>query len=124
MSHTILPPSFDRVDDRGTFQEVLNGGHWEALIRGRMNPDAVMGNHYHKKTLIFFYLTSGAVNIKTVHVETGTRDEFQLQTGQGVMLQTHESHVIRFLEESEFIMLKSLRYDAGDPDTFSFPVED
>lgn len=124
MSHTILSLSFERVDDRGTFQEILNDGHWEALIRGRMNQNAVMGNHYHKKTVIFFHLTSGAVNIKTVHVETGARDEFRLGAGQGVMLGTDESHAIRFLEESEFIMLKSLRYDPSDPDTFRFPVED
>ena len=122
MSHTILSLSFERVDHRGTFQEILNDGQWEALIRGRMKQNAVMGNHYHKKTLIFFHLVSGAVNIKTVHVETGARDEFQLRPSQGTMLVTDESHAISFLEESEFIMLKSLRYDPRDPDTFSFPV--
>lgn len=124
MSHNTLKPSFERNDDRGFFQEIINEGHWENLIRGRMNPGAVIGNHYHKKTLIFFYLTCGSAQIKTINVETGLRDEFQLQANRGVLLNVNESHAIRFLEDSEFIMLKSLRYDSEDPDTYGFPVED
>lgn len=124
MGHEILKPTFERTDSRGLFQEVLNDGQWEALITGRMNPEAVMGNHYHKETVIFFYLTSGSVRIKTVNVVTGETDAFSLHGGQGVMLRTDESHSIRFLEETAFIMLKSLRYDPADPDTYEYPVED
>ena len=124
MPHEIIAASFVRTDERGTFQEVLNDGRWEALIRGRMKPGAVMGNHYHKRTLIFFYISTGSVKIRTVQVETGETDEFHLQPGQGVILQTNESHAIRFLEESEFLMLKSDKYNPLDPDTYSFPVED
>lgn len=123
MSHEILVPSFERKDERGIFQEVLNEGHWEALIRGRMGTDAVLGNHYHRETLIFFYLASGSARIKTVQVDTGQTDEFYLHPGEGVMLRTGESHAIRFLQESDFIMLKSKKYDAQDPDTYHFPVE-
>lgn len=124
MSHEILRPSFERKDDRGTFQEVLNSGTWEALICGRMKPQAVMGNHYHKKTIVFLYLTSGSVRIKTVGAETGLVDEFELKTGEGVMLETGEAHAIRFLEESDFVMLKSAMYDPDDPDTFVLQVQD
>ncbi len=124
MGHEILTPSFERIDDRGAFREVLNDGSWEALICGRMNPGAVLGNHYHKQTVIFFYLTSGSVRITTIHVETEEKDNFLLQSGQGVILNTNESHAIRFIEESDFTMLKSLRYDPADPDTYHFPVKD
>jgi dTDP-4-dehydrorhamnose 3,5-epimerase-like enzyme len=124
MRHQIITPSFERTDKRGIFIEVLSTGRWEALIWGRMKPDAVIGNHYHKKTLIFFFLTKGVAKVSTVHVETGERDQFALKASQGVILKTNESHVIRFLEDSEFVMLKSIRYDPGDPDTFSYPVEE
>jgi dTDP-4-dehydrorhamnose 3,5-epimerase-like enzyme len=124
MGHEIITPSFERADERGLFQEVLNDGQWESLIAGRMNAGAALGNHYHKKTVIFFYLTRGSARIKTVHVHTDERDVFSLESGQGVMLRTDESHIIRFLEESEFVMLKSLRYNSADPDTYEFPVED
>jgi len=124
MSHEVLVPAFERTDERGVFQEVLNSGQWEALVCGRMESGAVMGNHYHKETVVFFYLTSGSAHIRTVHVENRTKDEFPLRGGQGVMLRTGESHSIRFREKSEFVMLKSRRYDPADPDTFHFPVED
>jgi hypothetical protein len=47
-----------------------------------------------------------------------------LRAGQGVILNTNESHAIRFIEESDFVMLKSLRYNPADPDTYQFPVKD
>jgi len=124
MGHEILTPGFVRTDERGLFQEVLNDGHWESLIMGKMNPDALLGNHYHKKTLIFFYVSRGSARIKTVDVRTNERDEFLLREQQGVLLGANVSHVIRFLEESEFVMLKSLRYNPEDPDTYEFVVED
>ncbi len=124
MSHEIMHPSFERSDERGTFQEILNDGRWEALIRGNMKTGAVIGNHYHKHTVIFFYVTTGEAAIKTVHVETGERDEFRVKSGQGILLRVNESHAIRFLTESEFIMLKSQKYEPDDPDTYRFLVED
>jgi len=124
MSHEILPSSFERNDERGVFREILNQGHWEALIAGRMNPQAVIGNHFHKNTVIFFHISNGAARIKTINVATGEKDDFALHSGQGVILAVNESHAIRFLEESDFIMLKSVKYDPTDPDTFVFPIED
>jgi dTDP-4-dehydrorhamnose 3,5-epimerase-like enzyme len=124
MPHDILAPAFERTDERGLFREILNGGSWESLISGRMNPGAVLGNHYHRKTTIFFYLAEGSARIRTVDVETRERDDLLLHAGHGVMLRTNESHAIRFLEEAEFLMLKSLKYDPTDPDTFDYPVED
>jgi len=57
-------------------------------------------------------------------VETQDKDDFLLRAGQGVILNTNESHAIRFIEESDFVMLKSLRYNPEDPDTYHFPVKD
>jgi dTDP-4-dehydrorhamnose 3,5-epimerase-like enzyme len=123
MPHEIVTPTFERIDDRGTFTEILNSGSWEGLLAGRMNPDSVMGNHYHKETLVFFYLTRGSARIKTIHVETGEKDDFVIGGSQGVILKVNESHSIRFMEESDFVMLKSRRFDPSAPDTFHFPVE-
>lgn len=118
----IIRPSFKRVDDRGTLIEILNSGHWEALVWGHMHAGAVMGNHYHRKTEVFFFLAKGSVRIDVVHVETGERQRLSLGATDGVILKTNESHAIHFLEESEFIMMKSLRYDPADSDTFQYRV--
>ena len=118
----IISPSFKRCDERGTFLEVLNGGHWEALIFGQMHDGAVLGNHYHRKTQVFFFLSKGSARIDTVHVETGERKRLSLEANQGIIFRTNEAHAIRFLEESEFIMLKSVCYNPAHPDTFSHPL--
>src|SRR5687767_14650779 len=108
--HEIIAPSFTRTDERGVFTEILNDGRWESLLAGQMKAGAVMGNHYHKETLVFFFLTSGSANIKTLHIDTRVRDEFRLEAQQGVILNPNESHAILFEQDSGFIMLKSLRY--------------
>ncbi len=124
MAHETLKPLFEREDHRGVFRELLNQGRWESLICGSMNPGAVMGNHYHKKTTVFFFVTKGSAHIKIVNVETLLAEEFHLREKEGVILNTLESHGIEFLEPSEFIMLKSLKYDSSNPDTYHFPVKE
>jgi len=119
----IHAPTFSRVDERGSFVEVLNAGRWEALLHGRMKRGSVIGNHYHERTEVFLFLTEGRAEIKTVEIGTGERQQFGLEANQGVMLHTRESHAIRFLENSTFIMLKSLAHNPDDPDTFPHPVD-
>ena len=124
MAKNIVEPGFVRTDERGSFVEILNEGHWENLICGRMNPGAVLGHHYHRKTTIFFFLQSGSARIRLIHVETRQTKEVSLKANQGIVLETNESHAIRFIESSDFLMLKSRRYDPEDPDTISYPVPD
>lgn len=83
-----------------------------------------MGDHFHKRTRVFLFLTSGRAGIKTVDLETGATDAFELSGSQGVYLEPGESHAIRYAEDSEFVMLKSLPYDPAEPDTYPYPVSD
>jgi dTDP-4-dehydrorhamnose 3,5-epimerase-like enzyme len=122
MNHEVVTPSFIRKDERGLFIEALNGGRWESLVCGQMHPGSVMGHHYHRKTQIFFFLITGSVRIDFIHVETKERSTIRLKGAEGILLQTHESHAIHFLDESEFVMMKSLRYDPADSDTIPYPV--
>ena len=122
MPHVILGPNFERRDDRGVFREVLSGFPAGTVVCGRMNAGAVMGNHYHGRTRVFFYLFAGEADVRTVDVETRAKERFSLEGNQGVFLEPGESHAIRFRVESDFLMLKSLPYDPEDPDTFEFPV--
>jgi dTDP-4-dehydrorhamnose 3,5-epimerase-like enzyme len=114
---------FERKDARGVFREVLNGFEARTFITGRMSRDAVLGNHYHRKTRVFFYLTRGAARVVILNVETGEKEAFTLERDQGCFFEIHESHAVRFTEDSEFVMLKSLAYDPADPDTYAQSVE-
>jgi dTDP-4-dehydrorhamnose 3,5-epimerase-like enzyme len=84
---------------------------------------AVLGNHYHEKTEVFFCLITGRAEVAIVQVDTNERERLTLNAEQGVRLAVKESHAIRFLEASEFIMLKSLRHDPAAPDTVPYPVD-
>ena len=124
MAHRILTPAFTRRDERGAFREIVTGFPAQALLSGHMNAGAVMGNHYHRRTRVFFFLQSGGAVVKTVHAETGARDSFKLAAEQGVVLEPNESHAISFTAESEWLMLKSEAYDPADPDTYELVVPD
>jgi dTDP-4-dehydrorhamnose 3,5-epimerase-like enzyme len=124
MPHEIVEPGFVRRDERGTFLEIVNGFESRTAVCGRMRAGAVLGNHYHRRTRVFFYLTRGRARVRAVHVETGEKDEFTLEEDQGVVFETNESHAVRFLGDGEFVMLKSLPYDPADPDTYPYSVED
>lgn len=123
MKHDVLVPTFQRRDGRGLFVEALSSGPWETLVFGTMKRDAELGHHYHKHTEVFFCLTKGRAEVAIMHVETRERERLLIEAPQGVRLRVNESHAIRFLEDSDFVMLKSQRYDPNDPDTFSHPVE-
>jgi dTDP-4-dehydrorhamnose 3,5-epimerase-like enzyme len=121
--HAIVVPGFERRDDRGVFREVVNGFDARTLICGEMKAGAVLGNHFHRRTRVFFYLARGEAQVRTLHVETGEKDLFFLRENQGVFFEVNESHAVRFLRDGEFVMLKSLAYDPAEPDTFTHPVE-
>ena len=123
MAHEIVGPGFVRQDERGAFLEIVNGFESRTAVWGRMRAGAVLGNHYHKRTRVFFYVTRGAARVATLHVETGERDSFALRENQGCYFEVNESHAVRFVDEGEFVMLKSLAYNPSDPDTFEHPVE-
>jgi quercetin dioxygenase-like cupin family protein len=122
--HAIVGPTHVRRDERGELLEIVNNFPAKALLSGSMKAGAVMGNHYHRRTRVFFHLQSGSAEVRTVHVATGARDAFSLLAGQGVVLEPNEAHAIRFSAESDWIMLKSEAYDTSDPDTYDFAVPD
>ena len=122
MNIQYVQPAFERRDERGVLTEVLTQGEWRALLTGKMHASARMGQHYHKHTHLFFYLTSGSASVRVIQVESGAISEQNLSAGQGVIIPVMHSHRILFRKESGFILLKSRPYHPDDPDTFPFPV--
>jgi len=120
---TIIKPGFKRVDKRGTLLEILNEGQWESVLCGEMKSQAVMGNHYHKHTDVFFFLTNGLAQVTSVDTKTSIREQHLLNRQEGILLKATVAHAILFIEDSSFIMMKSKRYNASQPDTFHFPVQ-
>ena len=120
----IVRPGYERIDERGTLLELLNSGRWESILWGQMKAQAIMGQHYHQRTDVCVYLLTGRAEVVSVNVATGERSQSALAAREGVLLPRRVAHALRFLEPSTFLLLKSLRYDPDDPDTFAYRVID
>lgn len=113
---------FIRNDKRGTFVEVINSRAWRSIICGEMKSGAIMGNHYHKKTTVFFYLISGSAKINIVNIMTKKTEGVQIAQNEGIILSPNHSHAIIFKTDSSFILGKSQKYQRENPDTYPFIV--
>lgn len=122
LNATPIPATFSRRDERGLFVEAINSGPWETVVTGTMNAGSVIGNHYHKRTRMFFFILSGRATVDIVNVETSERRTCEVEAQHGLHLEPGEAHAIRFLTESTFLLLKSQPYDENDPDTFAYSV--
>lgn len=113
-------PIFIRKDSRGEFKELLNSGKWQSLATGTMEKDAAMGYHYHKYTVVYFHLLSGKACIKTFNIETGEKASDMLNAGEGYVFRPEEVRIIKYLERSRFLLMKSHRYDPENPDLIAY----
>ena len=116
MKHDIIKPSFSRKDERGVFNEILNGEIWKSANFGEMRKGAVLGNHYHTGSRLFFFMISGATRIEITHAKTGEKESVKLRPMQGVYFEPFEHHVIHFTEDGRFLLLKSEPFDPKKPD--------
>lgn len=114
-------PSYRRDDERGLFVEVTNGGPWETVITGSMKAGSSLGDHYHRECRALFFLIRGKAEVKTRFLMDDAIQTLPLNAMEKIMFRPFEVHTIHFVEESDFILLKSYRYEDDNPDIF---VED
>lgn len=113
--------TYQRKDKRGTFTEYLNSDtSWKSINGGLMKKGAVMGNHYHKKCLTLFFLLSGSASVvyKNVKQAKSKIRHISLRTLEGVILYPYETHAWKFLEQSSYLVLKSIKYNNKHDDTY------
>ncbi len=115
-------PTFVREDARGTFVEVVNAGPWETVATATMHRGSVLGNHYHKRARLYLYIMRGSADVHRINLADGARSQCRLAASEGVILEPHVAHAIKFREESNLLLLKSQRYGAEDPDTYPYAV--
>ncbi len=117
----IIKNIFERKDDRGVFREYINSDSvWKSINGGFMRKGSVMGNHYHKKCETMFFLVSGSVEIliKDLKKENSKIEKFTLNNNEGIIFEPYETHANVFLEDSEFILLKSEKFDRTNEDIY------
>lgn len=118
-----LKPSFVRKDERGIFYELINGNFtWKSINYGRMKAGSIMGNHYHKKCNAIFFLINGNTLIKIRNVNKNKIQEFKLEKNEGVFFEPYETHSIKFISESDYILLKDKEFNSEEEDLYKEEV--
>lgn len=117
--------SYERIDSRGIFREIINSGDWKSVNYGFMNKGAILGNHYHKECDALFFLIKGTAHIEILNIkEKGAKKiSFDLTESEGVIFEPFETHIIKFSEDSTFLMLKSKIFDSKNPDLHEYKLD-
>lgn len=101
--------------------ELINSGRWQSILYGYLHKGAVLGNHYHKKTDIFFFVLTGQVVLTYFKKQARSPSAKQLKPLEGMIIPRGFGHAVRALEETTFILAKSRIYTPSNPDIY--PVE-
>lgn len=110
----VFHPAFNRNDHRGDLIEIINGSRWQNISYGHIKKNAMMGNHYHKKTIVFFFLLKGNAIVDVVNAKTQETGYARIKQNEGIIFGPYISHAIRFQRDSMFLMGKSKKYDISD----------
>lgn len=117
--------SYERNDKRGIFREYLNSDSpWRSINQGVMKKNSILGNHYHKKTKSAFFILSGSASfiIKDIRKKNQAK-KFVIKNGEGVLILPYETHAIKFLEKSTFLLAKSNKFNSKDKDLYEAKLE-
>ena len=116
---------FTRHDKRGIFLEYFNSKTgWQSINGGFMKKGSIIGNHYHKKCLTMFFVMSGSAMIfyKNINSPRSKTKKFILSKSQGCIFKPYETHAVKFLEGSSFVLLKTRKFSEKNKDIFKAPL--
>lgn len=97
-----IPISFQ--DARGQIIDVLKRENVEYATIITSRKGAVRGNHFHKDTVQYLYVLSGALRVAT-QMPGAAKEEAVLQAGDMVVNTPNESHAFEALEDTTFLVL-------------------
>ena len=90
-------------DKRGYIMDLLEKKEINAITLITQKKGQVRGNHYHKKTIQWNYLLSGKIMIYAKKKGQGVKKRI-LKKGDLVVTVKNESHAIKALQNSEFLV--------------------
>lgn len=118
----LLTPNFIRQDNRGTLIELVNGVSLRNISIGESKKGSVMGNHYHKRTKVYFFIYQGKAKITLVNLKSKKTSELILNPNSGILIKTNQAHQIKFFKKSIYIICKSRDFSQVDSDFYPFLV--
>ena len=90
-------------DSRGVIIDLLEKKKINAITYITQKKGKIRGNHFHKKTIQWNYLIKGKIKIVTKERNRGVQ-EMILSRGDLVVTSSNESHAIKAIEYSEYLV--------------------
>ena len=103
-------------DDRGVIDVVCEDGPWERMNHIRTKKGFIRGDHYHQLNSELHYVLNGSLELYVRDLRTGEEATYQFIGGDCFIVEPHEFHTLRHLEDSEYMVLFSRRFDSENPD--------
>ena len=90
-------------DKRGVIIDLLEKKKINAITFITQKKGKVRGNHFHKKTIQWNYLIKGKIKLITKKKNRGVK-EMMLSKGDLVVTSSNESHAIKAIQYSEYLV--------------------
>ena len=90
-------------DSRGVIIDLLEKKKINAITHITQKKGKIRGNHFHRKTIQWNYLIKGKIKIVTKKRNRGVQ-EMILSRGDLVVTSSNESHAIKAIEYSEYLV--------------------
>ena len=90
-------------DTRGIIVDLLEKKKINAITYITQNKGKVRGNHFHKKTIQWNYLIKGKIKLITKKKNRGVKEMILLK-GDLVVTSSNESHAIKAIQYSEYLV--------------------
>ena len=90
-------------DSRGVIINLLEKKKINAITYITQKKGKIRGNHFHKKTIQWNYLIKGRIKVVTKKRNTSVK-EMILSSGDLVVTSSNESHAIKAIEYSEYLV--------------------
>ena len=90
-------------DERGLIIDLLEKKNINAITYITQNKGKVRGNHFHKKTIQWYYLLKGMIKKVTKKKDEKIK-EMILSKGDLVVTDINESHAIKAIKNSEYLV--------------------
>ncbi len=120
-----ISKTFERRDKRGIFREHINTQTgWKSVNGGLMKKGMIMGNHYHKKNTAVLFILRGSARVysKNVRQKNSKMSTLNLRESEGCVMYPFETHAVKFLRDSVFLLLKSHRFESKSPDIYESKI--
>lgn len=106
-----------RSDKKGKLIELSRGKFCQCNFL-EMNKGSVWGRHYHKKTVEYFYVFKGKLEVSFLFLKDKQKNEQIFKTGETFTVDPYTFHTIRVLRETQCLVLYSRKFSGKNPDLY------